>query len=400
MLAANRSLLALAWLAMAACSPTNSNDDEVADETAGESSGDSETGESSGEVGETSESSEGETNPDTGTDTATSTETGDGDGDGHLSAEHCPGTPGHPPGTGLFVGGGGVDGRVTSTLEGESWADVTTTSQGPQFEGHSRNLIRGLGYGGGVFVAVGGLDNCYVVTSCDGVNWRHDVLATNVEGDLDPTLAQFLSDVAYLDGVFVAAGGAGALLRSDDHGLTWTRVDPDYYAGHLRGIAAEAGRFVATGHAWEGDVGVSIVSTDGGLTWSSMFEHPGTLGRVVAGNGVFVATGAQRCAVSSDGETWDACGFAVTGDLAGPLFVDGEFLVQTLAGEFFRSPDGSAWTGPTQGWLPDTITHAGERFVMARWMQRGWASAIEGPWTTLDMGGLSEVVWGEVLWSP
>ncbi len=384
-----------------ACSGSGSGDDEVAaDETS--TSEDTTSDEAPGD---------GDGDPGDGDGDASDTDPGDGDGDpgdgdgdtdhpAHLTPEHCPSDAGSgaPAGTGLFVGGGGTDGRVTSTLDGETWADVTTNSLGPMAEGHTRNLIRGVGYGGGVFVAVGGYDNSYVVTSCDGVNWRHDVLGTNVEGDLDPELTAFLSDVAYLDEVFVAAGGAGALLRSTDHGLSWSRVEPEWYEGHLRGIATGNGSFVATGHAWEGDVGSSIVSTDAGETWSTIQETPGALGRVVFGNGSFVSIGAQRCVVSTDGEGWTECGLAISDNLSGVHFVGDEFFVQSNGGQYWRSSDGTTWSEPIEGWLPDTIATDTDRYVMARWMQRGWAETIEGPWTTLDMGGLSEVVWGTVLW--
>src|SRR5690606_5519474 len=164
----------------------------------------------------------------------------------HLTEAHCGADAAHPPGTFVYVGGGGTEGRVGSSLDGLEWRDETTTSRGAMFEGHTRNLVRGAGYGGGVFVLVGGNDNAYVVTSCDGERFRHDVLGTNVEAAPPPAYDNFLSDVAYQDGVFVAAGGGGKRLSSFDHGLTWEETG-SFVAGHFREIEGGNGRFVATG---------------------------------------------------------------------------------------------------------------------------------------------------------
>ena len=120
----------------------------------------------------------------------------------------------------------------------------------------------------------------------------------------------------------VAAGGAGTRLTSTDFGLTWTPTG-EYYGGHLRGIAAGNGIFVATGHSWGGDdMGATTTSTDG-ITWTPMLETPGELGGVDFGNGIFLATGGGRCAYSTDSTAWQDCNIPYTGseNLLGRNFV-------------------------------------------------------------------------------
>ena len=342
--------------------------------------------------------------PADGSDTGNGTATDDGpdpdsgsDSGATAWGAHCPGEPAYELGTPIWVGGGGVDGRVSVTLDGETWTDATTASLGPIDVGHTRNLIRGVGYGGGTFVVVGGYDNGYVSISCDGVTWDRDVLGTNIEGELPAPYTDFLSDVAYLDGVFVAAGGAGARLTSTDMGLTWTPTH-EYESGHFRGIATGNGRFVATGHTWGTGESMTTTSTDG-MTWTPVLLQPGELGGVVFGDGVFVSTGGTRCATTTDGEAWTDCALpSIPDTIAGAEFTNGTFYVQFLDGQYATSDDGLAWSALQDGWLPDTFQYGEDRYVMARWGARGWSTTV-GDWNEVSFPpeeGLSQVVFGYV----
>jgi hypothetical protein len=68
--------------------------------------------------------------------------------------------------------------------------------------------INALTYGGGVFVAAGGLGN--LRTSTDAITWTARTSGTTAQ----------INALTYGDGVFVAAGAAGNLLTSTD-GITW-----------------------------------------------------------------------------------------------------------------------------------------------------------------------------------
>lgn len=343
-----------------------------------------------------------------GDDAGTEGETGESTADDDSGSEgsggepswpaHCPGeAPAFPIGTAVWVGGGGVDGRTGVTLDGLEWQDSTTVSLGPIDEGHTRNLIRGVGYGDGVFVVVGGYDNAYVSTSCDGVSWHRDVLGTNIEGDIPPEYGSFLSDVAFDDGVFVAAGGAGSRMRSDDQGQTWQETGT-YFDGHLRGIAAGDGRFVAAGHTWGGGQGITTTSVDG-QSWTPMASSAGELWSIAFGAGTFVAAGPQRCARSTDGESWDPCGLPPVGaDITGIQFSLDRFYLQTLDGQWTSSPDGESWEPMQPGWLPDRFAWGEDRHVMVRWGARGFGLPPQR-WTEVEFPpeeGLGDLVFGHV----
>jgi hypothetical protein len=289
----------------------------------------------------------------------------------HLTSEHCGDDAAYPPGTFVYVGGGGTEGRVGASLDGVGWDDETTTSRGPSFAGHTRNLIRGAGYGGGVYVLVGGNDNAYVVTSCDGVTFRHDVLGTNVESAPPPAYDNFLSDVAYDDGTFVAVGGGGKRLASFDHGLTWEETGA-FAAGHFRAVAAGAGRFVAVGATFDLMRALSSTTEDG-REWSDPIVTGEPLDRGVAfGHDVFVAIGERRCAVSEDGRRWDAC--EIEGEPAtsfrGVQLVDDRFLIQ-LAGRVLVSDDGRRYRDHGSVAVPANVVEGPDRFVFASTIERG-----------------------------
>jgi hypothetical protein len=293
----------------------------------------------------------------------------------HLTTAHCGLETAYPPGTFVYVGGGGTEGRVGSSLDGLAWEDEITTSRGDSFPGHTRNLIRGATYGGGVFVLVGGNDNAYIVTSCDGVDFRHDVLGTNVEADPPPAYDNFLSDAAYEGGVFVAAGGGGKRLSSFDHGLTWEETG-SFVAGHFREVEAGDGRFVAVGASFDLTRALSSASEDGRI-WSEPLIAGEPLDRGLAfGRGVFVAVGETRCAVSEDGRRWDEC------ELDGPdapfldvQFVDGRFLVQ-LEGRVLESDDGRRFHDHGALAVPANLVEGPDRFVFATPSERGASDGL------------------------
>jgi hypothetical protein len=68
------------------------------------------------------------------------------------------------------------------------------------------------------------------------------------------------------NGVWVAAGAAGAMVRSTDNGATWTAVTSGFGATDINGLACDrAGLWVAVGAA-----GKVSRSTDNGATWAAV----------------------------------------------------------------------------------------------------------------------------------
>lgn len=263
---------------------------------------------------------------------------------------------GPPQGTPMLVAVG-YGGRRLSSLDGLVWEnDIIVDPNG----GDDNNLFRGVGFGDGVFVAVGGGSEGQVATSTDGVSWTFQSPATS-----------WIGDVAFLGGVFVAAGGNGLRIRSTDGGVTWTD-DQGYYSGHYRGIAAGNGVFVAAGHTYGGgDQGLTSTTTDG-VTWTAEQTGGATFHSITYGAGAFVAVGNDRCSVSSDGATWSDCAITAT-DLGHVVFGDGLFALRAAEG-IFTSADGMTWQSVAAQQPPQGILG----FGLGTWVGASWPGHLFG----------------------
>jgi hypothetical protein len=248
--------------------------------------------------------------------------------------------------------------RRVRSEDGLEWTDfVEVDPEG----GDDPNLLRGIGYGDGVFLAVGGAGLGFSMRSFDGITWQ----------DETHTFDAFASDVAWLDGTFVAAGGNGLRMRSLDGGVTWQDMGP-YYSGHFRAIAAGNGVVVAVGHTY-GDTNVGIVdTTSDGASWSGeqLVGAPYAGLGLAFGAGVFVSrddAGAVRS--SSDGVDWG--GVLELDDGGAVLFADGRF-VTAGNGAYWTSEDGTTWDELA---ADDVRTPVG--FVAGQWLTLGWPATID-----------------------
>lgn len=311
--------------------------------------------------------------------TATSgTGAGGSGGAGTSSAAGGGGAGGSTTSSGTGGAGGGVvqgdplfiavgyGGRRISSIDGLTWAnDVIVDPNG----GDDNTLFRGVGYGDGLFIAVGGSSEGQIATSTDGITWEFHTPGSS-----------WLGDVAYLGGaggVFVTAGGNGLRLRSADGGVTWTD-EPGYYAGHFRGIAAGGGRAVAAGHTYgNSNEGLTSTTTDG-ITWTEELTGGAPFNSIAFGAGVFVAAGNQRCAVSSDGTEWQPCALTAA-DLDRVTFVAGEFVIRDGSG-FHRSSDGATWEH-VDGDGPTANAFGANTYVGASWPDKLWSSPDLITWT-------------------
>ena len=151
----------------------------------------------------------------------------------------------------------------------------------------------------------------------------------------------FLRNIAYGSGMFVAVGWYGTILTSLD-GLRWTPrgfdANPYFY-----GVAYGSGKFVAVGADVPSNKCI-WTSTDG-FNWSPS----ATLGnlwnsQVAFLNGLFVAVGDGKLLTSSDGTNWDLQPLAGISDVA---FGNGVFVA--AGGATFTSSDGSTWISRTPG---------------------------------------------------
>lgn len=287
-----------------------------------------------------------------------------------------------PPGTPIAVAVGYGQRRAHS-LDGITWQLQEVRADG----GDDDDLFRGLTWGDGRFVAVGGSTRTLTAVSLDGVAW------TPGGGG-----RAWLGDAAWNGGAFVAAGGNGLRVRSTDGGATWID-DAGYQPTHYRSVAGGGGVVVAVGHSYDGggpggaNVGV-ITSTADGVTWTERRRAGATFGTVAYGNGAFVAVGeGGLVATSPDGATWTDRTVGSGG--GGVIFTGAEFVLSRGA-TIYTSPDGATWT-PASNAGRAVIGHFGGAYLAAGWPLTVSRSTDLTTWTQVwaPMGsGLTAMVTG------
>ena len=193
---------------------------------------------------------------------------------------------------------------------------------------------------------------------------------------------EFLTDVAFGAGLYVAVGECGAVQSSPD-GVTWTpRVSGS--SETFRGIVFAAGQFVAVGKT-----GTVITSTDG-MSWVSRSSGSTEfLSGIAYGAGRFVAVGgAGEIITSTDGISWAEATSLTSRFLQGIVFADGEFLAFGAAGTMRSSTDGLTWVflpPPTTGFLLGGSYFNG-RYYVAGQSGQIWSSADLASWNSENSG--------------
>jgi hypothetical protein len=258
-----------------------------------------------------------------------------------------------PIGTPLFVAVGTVGRRVISA-NGSDWTNDVSDSA--PVAGESNLDFRGIAYGDGTFVAVGGMMVGRSLTTTDGVTWTNDLRG----GDL----VAWLGGVVWQNGVFVTVGGNNARHRSTDRAASWSS-GYSYAAYHWRAIAAdENDLIVAVGHDYNVYDGLSMTTRDQGLTWTPAVSHTGKapLWALAYGNGTFVAVGEDgRCAASRDGMTWKEHA------LGGQFWVPRGSVVSV-------SSDGENWTDRAAN-MPGAVVRGDDgTWVGVSWVDERWRS--------------------------
>jgi photosystem II stability/assembly factor-like uncharacterized protein len=226
---------------------------------------------------------------------------------------------------------------------------------------HSPDLLRAVGYGDGVFIAVGGDQNAMVMRSLDGEHWEQDLHPlTACPGEGYPSsCSNWMGGVAFLDGIWLAGGGNGATMRSEDAGRTWHGLHRGFPEKHIRAISAGGGRFIAGT-----DGGGLYVTADGGDSWTAKSVWSGAASsavlRVAYGNGAFIAYSAasDACFLSRDnGDNWQDCPSAAQ---SGSSYVfDGKRWVAAQSGKYATSPDGLSWTARPVQTMPQELLFDG-----------------------------------------
>ena len=224
-------------------------------------------------------------------------------------------------GNGIFVTGGN-NGEMAWSYDGKNWTLVTDSTFGTA-------TINGIAYGGGKFVAVGNhndITGSCIAVSTDGKTWNY-VISVGAFNSIVHTGSRFVAsgfgrvawsddgkdwnvvsdgiyfvnffDIAYGNGVLVAGGHAGRMVRSTDGGLTWDSVTSGNTFGTYRidGIAYGGRRFIAVG------VGGRMAWSYDGKNWTAVSGDETTFGTdpitaIGYGNGKFIAGGNGRMAWS------------------------------------------------------------------------------------------------------
>lgn len=153
------------------------------------------------------------------------------------------------------------------------------------------------------------------------------------------------------NGVWVAAGAAGTMVRSTDNGVTWTAVTSGFGSTAINGLACDrANVWVAVGAS-----GKVTRSADNGATWTAVTSGVAdTLYSVASDrNSVFVATvilsaGAQAVIRSTNkGSSWSSVTLdpsSIAGHKAIATDRRGVWMISTPGGFFWRSTDdGATW---------------------------------------------------------
>lgn len=191
-------------------------------------------------------------------------------------------------GTFVAVGWGGLGNYcLYSSTNGIDWPSKTN--------GLISNFYRVI-YGGGLFVAVGdgnlwagGTTNRNIYTSPNGINWTARNSGSPAS-DVHP-----ISDVAYGGDQFVARDDQGYFYNSFT-GTTWTRT---FNGNSGSSVSYCNGLFIAPSGP-----GTNLISTNG-FTWTSLPNNTASyFGRVVYGNGSYVALSASNIFTSLDGTNW------------------------------------------------------------------------------------------------
>ncbi len=157
------------------------------------------------------------------------------------------------------------------------------------------------------------------------------------------TQGQFLWSLAAApDGLLVAVGTNGLILRSFDRGMTWQPVVSGT-TNWLVGVTYGAGQFVAVG-----DAGTILLSADG-LAWRAATYRPTgyRLNNVLYAAGKFVAVGeGGQIVTSPDGMVWQVQHSGVRTWLRGLAYNPsiGHFATSGQDGVFLYSADGIGWT--------------------------------------------------------
>ncbi len=263
----------------------------------------------------------------------------------------------------------GLDGLRIASADGVKWTDAQTGREGESY--------RAVAFGNGLCAAVGsfGGDNILANTA-DGKTWK--------TGKHEAKYVKYIRGLAFGNGQFLALGGdPGSVGQSkpfvmfSKDGLAWDGPHDGPGKHMLRRAAWGAGRWVGVG-----DRGRRATSKDG-KEWTDAPETKAidTLVDVAFGTNMFVGVGLHGLRTSTaDGVKWTTRQTGEEGEhLNSVVFANGKF-VAVGAGATYTSADGEKWERFANEDAPQFAAHGAGTFVGAAWKGRLFASKDGVKW--------------------
>ncbi len=216
-----------------------------------------------------------------------------------------------------------VGSQLRRAISHDYGVSIESESEGPPNPEHNQ---RGVCWGDGRFIAVGGGSQGYVWSSQNGASWQEHMLESEAMGDCaygnglfvsftdapwrsiagiqweegtpTPWLDSPLKSIVFGGGTFVAVGAQGRVATTSN-GQGWER-DGGIGNFDLFAVAYGGERFVAAG-----SFGAIAWSDDQGYSWNTQYVGTGTFQRVVYGNGAFYASNGSQIYRSENGALWN-----------------------------------------------------------------------------------------------
>jgi len=305
--------------------------------------------------------------------------------DGQLWTKHAGGTGGWLDwvgyGNGTFVLGSGLGQlqAVAASTDLQTW--TTNAAQG------TAGFYPGsIAYGDGVFVAAGGAGAVW--TSPDGLQWASH----------DSGISNTLYSVANGNGVFVASSRSPPVTSSD--GVHWTAAKPAIPVS-MYDVVFARGRFVAVGQQTGSSAdypsqGVSMTSTDG-AHWSIAYTGTTQCLSVVYADGLFVAVGGDQVVTSPDGLNWTPRVSGTANSIQSVAYGNGLLVGVGWSGTVITSTNGTDWISrnPATNVSMMQVVYGNGVFV-ALWESQDGSILVStngADWQIRDCGA-TDWVWG------
>lgn len=245
------------------------------------------------------------------------------------------------------------------SADGKEWTDLQTGKEG--------EVYRAVSHGNGRFAAVGSFGGTNITAStADGVAWQ--------TASRDAKYVNYLRGLGFGKGMFLGLGGdPGAVgdsrpfVMTSEDGQTWSDLTPISGKNMLRRACFGNDRFVAVG-----DRGRRATSPDS-KTWTDAPDVKAidTLIDVTFGQGIFVGVGLHGLRMTSeDGIKWSERIAGEEGEHINSVIWTGDRFVAVGQGATYISPDGLKWERLPNTNAPLIAVFGQQQFIGCNWRGR------------------------------